>query len=67
MVPSDKDPMPVLEEAVSEIVVFKTLASNPEDIISSIACTPGFARAVISILAELLDRVESGPPNKVVH
>lgn len=60
-------PIPLLEEAVSEIIVFKTLASNPEDIISSIACTPQFARAVISILIDLLNKIESRPANEALH
>lgn len=62
-----KAPVPVLEEAVSEIIVFKTLQSSPEDIISSIACTPDFAKAVIAILTDLLIRIESGPSDKIVH
>lgn len=62
-----KAPVPVLEEAVSEIIVFKTLQSSPEDIISSIACTPGFARAVVSLLIELIERIENSSEGKSVH
>lgn len=60
-------PIPVFEEVISEIVVFKTTVSNPEDIISSISCTPGFAKAVVEILIELLSRVETKPPNERLH
>lgn len=59
--------IPVIEEDVSEIIVFKTLESSPEDIISSIACTPGFARAVVSILNELLLRIEFSSDGKITH
>lgn len=62
-----KEPIPVLEEAVSEIIVFKTLQSSPEDIISSIACTPEFAKAVVSILNELIERIEHSSKGKIVH
>ena len=67
MVPSDKSPVPVLEEAVSEIVVFKTLQSSPEDIISSISCTPDFAKAVITILTDLLEQIENTSTGRTIN
>ena len=58
-----------LPDEYSEVVIFRTLKSSPEDIVSLISCTPGFARAIIDILTDLLSKIEVEQPseNRIVH
>lgn len=67
MVPSDESSMPVFEEAVNELIIFKTLKSNPEDVTSLIRCSPGFVLAVIEILTDLLEQIQSMPPDEKIN
>ena len=75
MVSGHKNSVPVFQKTVnipdefSEVVIFRTLKSSPEDIASLISCSPGFARAVIDILTDLLSKieVEQSSENRVVH
>ena len=57
-----------LPDEYSEVIIFRTLKSSPEDITSLISCTPGFAQAVIDILTDLLSKieVEQSSENRVV-